>query len=58
MESEYNLSEKTQILTDAYQKMNDEGRDFLEKTILKLKQINSESQMVKEIVLNGVNTNT
>ena len=58
MEGKYNLPERTQILSDAYKKMSDEGRDILDKVILKLEKMDSEAQKIKELALYGANINT
>jgi hypothetical protein len=43
------LSEKTQILAVAYQHINDEGRDVLDKVVQKLEEINGEPEKIKDI---------
>lgn len=55
MDNVTNIFLKSQTLTDAYHKMNEKGRDILDKTISKLDKMTSESQKIKELVLNGAN---
>jgi len=49
MDKKRNLSEKTQILADVYQCINDEGRDVLDKVVHKLKEYNGKPEEIKDI---------
>jgi len=49
MKNQVSISEKTQILVFAYQKMNNEGRDILDKFIQKLGEINGKPEKIKGI---------
>jgi hypothetical protein len=49
MEEIGDLSDKTHILAVAYQHINDEGRDVLDKVVQKLEEINGKPEKIKDI---------
>jgi hypothetical protein len=49
MDNEGYLPERTQILAASYQRINDEGRDVLDRFVQKLEEINGEPEKIKNI---------
>jgi len=47
MDNKGSTSEKTQVLTNAYQQINDEGRDVLDKVVQKMEKISCGSDKTK-----------